>query len=273
MTRHRSLLVLIVLAGWVLAGCVDVRRPLAESEVDADGGDDDPAGGDGDPMGAGRSADDPAAAGPDGGVGAGGASSGVAGDGRATGPDGGAAIDPMTVLPDGTFGGEGAMGWGGAGGAEPWGMAGAGGDSCGCDDGDPCTIDHCNADGTCVRESVATMTDRDGDTVSDGCDCDDQNPDVYPGQSQFFAEPHGEDPAIGIPGYDYDCDGYAMQLLTSEARTCERYAGLDVCFGDGWLIGPDRLLPDCGNGAAYQACEFREGTCEANVLMMVQRCR
>jgi hypothetical protein len=152
------------------------------------------------------------------------------------------------------------------------GGAGGGPSSACCDDGDPCTLDYCNPDGTCQYESIATMTDRDGDMVSDGCDCDDLNADIHPGQSEFFVEPAMSD-AAGPLGFDYDCDGTYTHLLTSEARTCEVYQGLDVCFGDGWLLSPGEVVPGCGGGGAYQACEFRDGMCTATVLMMLQRCR
>jgi len=273
MTTTSIRFALTLLASAALAGCLEVRHPLADSDASVDEGT-------GVMGNAGRASTDP----PGG---------GAAGDSMMPGPDGtyggaeaagaggdywpGAAGAPGMWPPDGEQGGAGAgaagMPWpvgGGAGGggfaAGAGGAAGAGPYPVCCDDGDPCTSDVCYGDGTCDHHSLVTTIDDDGDMISNGCDCNDLNADVRPGQTAFFVEPESG-------SFDYDCDGLDTLLLTSEARTCEVYQGLDVCFGDGWLLDAGQEMPGCGSGGAYQACEFHDGMCTATVLMMLQRCR
>jgi hypothetical protein len=88
-----------------------------------------------------------------------------------------------------------------------------------------------------LDSNVACMQDRDHDgygssgvpsPVTTGSDCYDYNPDVFPGQSEYYIAPRGDG------SYDYDCDGDE-----------------DVEFPDQWngftvFSGWDGSVPDCG---------------------------
>src|SRR5262249_19881593 len=76
-----------------------------------------------------------------------------------------------------------------------------------CDDADPCTTDHCDPDtGKCSHASAVLDLDGDhhpgplpgkrpGEPGACGDDCDDKNPNAYPGGAEI------------CDGVDNDCDG------------------------------------------------------------------
>jgi hypothetical protein len=118
-----------------------------------------------------------------------------------------------------------------------------------CDDGDPCTVDTCDArTGLCEH----ALIDADGDghaagyapdgTVCPGDDCDDARDDVYPGASE-----------VCLDGVDQDCDGFVDTLavltpvieVSGEHRASRwnpRIAWTGSMFGIAWTqqeIGQD----------------------------------
>jgi hypothetical protein len=157
--------------------------------------------------------------------------------------------------------------YGGFGGGEVTWMTG-GGQSCECDDHDPCTDDWCSSTSGCRYETrVTEPIDRDADGFDVGCDCDDTNGTVHPLQSEFFAEPAPM--GDSTPFFDYDCDYRVTPLLASDARPCELHPAGMACLGDGWVDGQ----PECGVKSDYQVCEFEDGACIARVVDALQRCR
>lgn len=180
----------------------------------------------------------------------------------------------------GASGGFGTMGGvaGGTGGIADGGIP----SMCSCDDGNACTIDVCDT-GTskCYHKSLATMTDADKDGVSDGCDCDDQNPSVYPGVTTFSESPFiftgvGAPSSLmkGALSYDFDCDGRETPKYTALASTCSAWvSGQQICLGEGWA--DMKQLPQCGAGGAYQVCAFdtAKQACLPTIIMLQQSCR
>jgi hypothetical protein len=158
---------------------------------------------------------------------------------------------------------------------------GAGGFACDCDDGNACTRDICDfANGQCTYESLNTMTDRDGDNFSDGCDCDDDVTNVNPGQTAYFQQPFivsefgGGGAGMGGTGstsFDYNCDGYQSLRFGAVASSCEVSSG--VCVGAGWIVQNEYDVPACGTGGAYQVCQFDANNCTAGTIMLLQSCR
>jgi cysteine-rich repeat protein len=77
-------------------------------------------------------------------------------------------------------------------------------------------------------------------------DCNDANPDVFPGQTQYFTSP-----IAGSTSYDYDCDGTQTKQYTAiSSGACTFY-----CGGRGWLTS---VVPACGatpgTGDNYRSC-------------------
>lgn len=118
-----------------------------------------------------------------------------------------------------------------------------------------------------------TGDDEDGDGFGravDGetclVDCDDSNPNVFPGQTKFFS--FADDTAE----FDYNCDHVTEKRFTAIAR-CEDGAGGCV-FVEGWLDP----LPGCGMHARWLKACTKLGTAgcgagTANIEVRVQECR
>ncbi len=102
--------------------------------------------------------------------------------------------------------------------------------------------------------------DRDGDGFGDskdwveGClppagyvqnneDCYDQNPNVYPGQTESFARDRGDG------SFDYDCDGRQSRRMTNRAYCIEREDGTGCRSASGWL---ERKIPACGHPGRWK---------------------
>ena len=119
-----------------------------------------------------------------------------------------------------------------------------------CDDGDPCTRDACDE----VIGCVATAADGDGDgylaEAVEGCalpagDCNDGNPDVFPGQTTTFATP-----IAGAGGYDYDCDG-----VETRAADCGGNCGINYTLGTCWISPRTTCTGPCGSlGRQVRSC-------------------
>lgn len=82
-----------------------------------------------------------------------------------------------------------------------------------------------------------------GLATSDG-DCDDNNPNVFPGQTAFFASPRANG------SFDYDCDGKETPRDTQSERGCHRVGNSPAgnCVAHtGWAGG----VPNCGQAGAW----------------------
>jgi hypothetical protein len=77
--------------------------------------------------------------------------------------------------------------------------------------------------------------------VANDLDCDDTNPDVWPGQSAFFE--------VTTPGwgFDYNCDGVAQKEYPSLVSCISE--GM-ICEGHGWA----ETIPDCGEPGDFVGC-------------------
>jgi hypothetical protein len=92
-----------------------------------------------------------------------------------------------------------------------------------------------------------------------GDDCCDTDPNVYPGQTAYFASPSQ------CGGFDYDCDGAATPQYG--LANCA-WAGLG-CAGDGFVDSTA-----CGATAPFSVCASTGLlTCAASVGSLTQACR
>lgn len=66
-------------------------------------------------------------------------------------------------------------------------------------------------------------------------DCNDQNAQVSPSQTQFFGVPDS------VVGYDYDCNGSAEKQYV-DIKTCSMPLGLECTLSPGWIA----KAPECG---------------------------
>ncbi len=94
-------------------------------------------------------------------------------------------------------------------------------------------------------------------------DCDDQDEDAHPGQTEWFTEPRVSG------GFDYDCDGVETPGLdTTGGSTC--YWDWFTCRGDGWVNG----VPGCGVQGIWHTCHEDGWDCvEESSQLLVMSCR
>lgn len=138
--------------------------------------------------------------------------------------------------------------------------------------------EHCNS-------SVADWTDTDPSAGTP--DCNDDNPDAYPGASAWHARPM-DNGSTKLEKWDYDCDDTIEKRYT-EMSACDPNSSEECTStipgseqGDGWI---DRANPDveCGVTAKYHHCGVEQccfqGTCmlcpacEDDSTMKTQECR
>lgn len=90
-------------------------------------------------------------------------------------------------------------------------------------------------------------------------DCNDQNPNVFPGQSSFFTTPYcpdGTNPSGGTactggpPSFDYDCSG-SDDVQFPSSIDCESMGRL--CRGEGWA----ESIAGCGVEEKWTTCSAR----------------
>lgn len=114
----------------------------------------------------------------------------------------------------------------------------------------------------------------DGNTCADPNalpgDCDDTQPDVFPGQTAYFDVPY---PVSAGWSFDYDCDGITVQEVSDAYRCNGNGGGLACPHQDGWNYG----VPSCGQtGTLATGCiEFPIfGICTPGYsVYATQRCR
>lgn len=126
-----------------------------------------------------------------------------------------------------------------------------------------------DGDGVGGTETKVACTSPGKEWVTKGGDCNDDDADVFPGQTAYFDSPY--DPKSGAPSYDYDCSKKEEQEPPTKkaAATCTLSAG--GCQGSGYLpssratgSGVDAL---CG-ATKFQTCKLAVGGppgCEAQV--------
>jgi hypothetical protein len=103
--------------------------------------------------------------------------------------------------------------------------------------------------------------DKDGVTPCAG-DCDDADPNAYPGQTGFFSSP-----TKGKSNYDYNCDTIE-EMEGAQLVNCVR-VGTD-CQGDGW----QGSIPGCGVQGVFIQCRASGQTsCSHDQSQKIQGCR
>ncbi len=106
--------------------------------------------------------------------------------------------------------------------------------------------------------------DVDKDTISD-CDappdCNDNNADVFPGQTKYF-----DAPIAGGTSFDYNCNG-SVEKEPGGPVNCQHQGS--YCDGDGW----QGAGPACGQSGNWVQCVKNGGTCDQVVQPKKQRCR
>ncbi|MFW5966639.1 MAG: MopE-related protein [Persicimonas sp.] len=141
-------------------------------------------------------------------------------------------------------------------------------------DGDGFAADSADSKSACEAPSdppeACDSSDADWTDVApeddDSTDCNDAEPDAFPGQDEWFEEPMEESDALQTDKWDYDCNGQREEEETVEAdESCN-----ESC-GDGW-VDP---VPSCGVEADFQSC-FRtsmDDPCGGSFDEKIQRCR
>lgn len=120
----------------------------------------------------------------------------------------------------------------------------------------------CNGTGTWTSVEPTGIP---SSSANDRIDCADLDPDVYPGQTNFF----DVGTTAGLRRYDYDCDGVEEPEYGS--YTCFRVPGSSICTAQ-----PGFLVPlGCGQQAEFaDACMLVPGTCDADATTLAYlRCR
>ncbi len=94
-------------------------------------------------------------------------------------------------------------------------------------------------------------------------DCNDDNVDMFPGQTAFFSTPHSSGPDDDAKFGSYDCNGIANRSRRSTVANQKGCIGSAepitkfVCSGSGW----DTTAPACGNSASYVTCDPNPEEC------------
>ncbi len=99
---------------------------------------------------------------------------------------------------------------------------------------------------------------------SSNTDCNDDNSDMFPGQTAFFNTPHSSGADDDARFGSYDCNAKANRNLpstTANAKGCIGPAEEPItefaCSGSGW----DGTAPTCGNSASYLTCDPKPEEC------------
>lgn len=120
-----------------------------------------------------------------------------------------------------------------------------------CDDNIPCTTDSCDPNaaagkGACVH--VLIDADKDGFAPASlgpcGSDCDDDDPDSFPGQTKYFTTPNKRG------NFDYNCAGGDEAHWPALLKCNEDYPNCTVANGGWFYVGADSV-PACGSAADW----------------------
>ncbi len=133
------------------------------------------------------------------------------------------------------------------------------------DASDPGAGDSGAGDPDCVIGADPCDMDCDG-VLAPSCggdDCCDSDPDVFPGQTEFF------ETANECGDYDYNCDG-DEQKRGGAGDVCERKAF--SCEEKQGFVG---FVPNCGDRGAWVRCTSWQafGGCDSDFQERVQSCR
>lgn len=118
-------------------------------------------------------------------------------------------------------------------------------------------VDH---DGFGTNEMTHTGCEPHPGYVGVGGDCDDDDWDVYPGQTAYFTEPYGEG------SFDYNCDGYE-EARSYDLHSCSLF---DCIEGEGWN---EPAAPGCGEDGAWVRCQQWGPVCNYEPSRRTQACR
>jgi Notch-like protein len=159
-------------------------------------------------------------------------------------------------------------------------------DTCTCDPGwtgvecetniDDCSPNPCMNGGTCsdgVDQYTCTcpggyagtnceVKDSDADGYTADVDCDDSNPDVFPGQTAYFTYDRGDG------SFDYDCDGIETKQYNSIFQGCSMSPLNNICVGSGWSS-----VPYCGVTATWKYCSGGILPCSTIYATKTQSCK
>lgn len=121
--------------------------------------------------------------------------------------------------------------------------------------------------GTITSEGCAPPSE--GKWVEKGGDCHDENDDVHPGQTKYFAVPYTPPGIIATESFDYDCSGHEQGdgKATTTETGCK--ADLTQCRGSGYLaVNPRRE----GDGLNHFCGSTSKRTCSPKVIGGVLGC-
>ena len=95
--------------------------------------------------------------------------------------------------------------------------------------------------------------------TTNGNDCQDNDPDAYPGQTSYFADAMSPPPSSART-HDYNCNGTNEHLYTNTNRAGQAcwplYGHTTPCIPADETLGWAGGLPSCGASAAYSTCSF-----------------
>lgn len=98
--------------------------------------------------------------------------------------------------------------------------------------------------------------------VTKGGDCDDDNPDVFPGQTEYFTEAYTPKSGGSGPTFDYDCSKKEEQPPPAKTKASACTLVGNACTGSGY-VAPGRSTPGGGitgdplcGATKYQVCEL-----------------
>jgi hypothetical protein len=107
--------------------------------------------------------------------------------------------------------------------------------------------------------------------VVDHKDCDDDQADVHPGQTEYFTTGYRPSAEAGGTSFDYDCDGSETGAPGQAIgpTSCTGVAGLLLCQGQGFAPNPSRTAAPgvnvhCGSNV-ISSCDYV--LCEAQPML------
>lgn len=120
-----------------------------------------------------------------------------------------------------------------------------------------------DGDGFGGTETKVACTSPGKEYVTKGGDCDDENENVFPGQTEYFATAYT--PKGGNPSFDYDCSKKEDQQPPSKPKASTCTLSGNACLGSGY-VPPGRTAPGGGvtgdplcGATKYQKCEIAIG--------------